>query len=388
MDERRLAGVLVDFARTLTADFSIEKILDRLVDGVTDILPVTGSGVLLMENEREHRFIAASDARIRRIESLQIDLCEGPCLNAYRTGQATVIRDLNKDTKFPRFSRGAVAEGMGAVYSFPLRGGEKCLGALELYATQPVDLSPEELSVAQTLADVAAAYLFNAEARADAEERAASLEEETLHDPLTGLPNHVLIRDRLTQAMTRSRRSRKLAAVLFLDVDKFKSVNDMYGHLVGDSVLQQLVQRVQHVLRTEDTFARLHGDEFVVVCEGLEAPKRAEEVAHRILASLDQPLAAASSIVPISLSIGIAFLRPGDATPDEALHQADVAMYEAKRSGGGRHAIAESVDQTGSMNHGDEHDANAADNDTKPRSGLREPPQWEELAHRHSPPAG
>ncbi|MGI8675788.1 MAG: diguanylate cyclase domain-containing protein [Nocardioidaceae bacterium] len=340
MDEQRLSEVLADFARTLTTNFPIQKILDHLVDCVTDILPVTGTGVLLMENEWQHHFVAASNDLIRRIESLQIDLHEGPCLQAYLTGEATAVRDLHKDTTFPRFSPKAIAVGMGAVYSFPLRCAETRLGALELYAAEPIELSRAELSVAQTLADVAAAYLFNAQAREDAEARLAILEEETLHDRLTGLPNQALIRDRLDQAMTRSLRSQKVAAVLFLDVDKFKTVNDTYGHIVGDSVLQQLVQRVQHVLRNADTFARLHGDEFVVICEGLDAPARAEEVARRVISSLDEPLVAAGAIVPVRLSIGIAFFGPAHATPDEALHQADVAMYTAKRNGGHRHVIA------------------------------------------------
>lgn len=360
MDDRRLSEVLAEFARTLTAKFPIQQILDHLVDGVTDILPVTGAGVLLMQNEWQHHFVAASDDLIRRVEGLQLDLHEGPCLQAYRTGEATMVRNLSEDTTFPRFSPRAAAEGMGAVYSFPLRCAETRLGALELYATEPVDLSPDELSVAQTLADVAAAYLFNAQAREEAEARVARLEQETLHDPLTGLPNHVLIQDRLVQALTRSRRSRKVAAVLYLDVDKFKTVNDTFGHIVGDSVLQQLVQRVQHVLRTEDTFARLHGDEFVVVCEGLDAPARAEDVARRILSSLDEPLVAAGAIVRVCLSIGISFLTPGDATPDEALHQADLAMYIAKRQGGHRHVMPVPTRSAGRMPEADGPRARAA----------------------------
>jgi len=166
------------------------------------------------------------------------------------------------------------------------------------------------------------------------------LKEETLHDSLTGLPNVVLLQDRLTQALSRSRRSLKVAAVLFLDIDNFKAVNDTFGHHVGDGVLVQLVQRVQHVLRTEDTLARLHGDEFAVVCEGLDAPARAEEVASRVIECLEKPLVAGDSIVSVNLSIGIAFLRPDDATPDEALRRADSAMYAAKRAGGHRHVIA------------------------------------------------
>ena len=170
MDEQRLTAVLVEFARTLTADFSIQTILDRLVERVVDVIPVDGAGVLLMDSDVEHHFVAASDDAILAIESLQMDLQEGPCLVAYRTGSAVAIRDLATDTTFASFSPAAVQAGVGAVYSFPLRLDDKQLGALELYAKSPLDLPEADLVGAQTLADVAAAYLFNARSRETAQE--------------------------------------------------------------------------------------------------------------------------------------------------------------------------------------------------------------------------
>ncbi|HVF05956.1 MAG TPA: GAF domain-containing SpoIIE family protein phosphatase [Frankiaceae bacterium] len=195
MDEQRLTAVLVEFARTLTADFSIQAILDRLVDRVVDVIPIDGAGVLLMDSDVEHHFVAASDHAILGIEALQMELQEGPCLVAYRTGQAVAIRDLANDTTFARFSPAAAREGMGAVYSFPLRLDDQQLGALELYAKEPVDLAEADLVGAQTLADVAAAYLLNARARATAEdasrasrELAATLQESLLPPRLPLVP--------------------------------------------------------------------------------------------------------------------------------------------------------------------------------------------------------
>ena len=195
MDEQRLTAVLVEFARTLTADFPIQRILDRLVERVVEVIPVDGAGVLLMYSDVEHHFVAASDDAILGIETLQMELQEGPCLDAYRSGEAVAIRDLATDTTFARFSPAAARAGVGAVYSFPLRLDDRQLGALELYAKEPLDLSEADLVGAQTLADVAAAYLLNAQAREAAQEAtrasrqlAATLQESLLPPELPLVP--------------------------------------------------------------------------------------------------------------------------------------------------------------------------------------------------------
>jgi phosphoserine phosphatase RsbU/P len=195
VDEQRLTTVLVEFARTLTGDFSIQKILDHLVDRVVEVIPISGAGVLLMDSDTEHRFVAASDDVIHSIETLQMQLQEGPCLQAYRTGQHVAIRDLAQDTTFARFSPAAAHAGLGAVYSFPLRLDDRQLGALELYAKEPLELSAADLVGAQILADVTAAYLFNAQAREAARdlvrtsaELAATLQESLLPPELPVVP--------------------------------------------------------------------------------------------------------------------------------------------------------------------------------------------------------
>ncbi|HET7407779.1 MAG TPA: GAF domain-containing SpoIIE family protein phosphatase [Mycobacteriales bacterium] len=195
MDEQRLASVLVEFARTLTGDFSIQTILDHLVDHVVEVIPVDGAGVLLMDSDTEHHFVAASDDVILGVEGLQMELQQGPCLDAYRSGEHVAVRDLATDTTFDRFSPAAAQAGMGAVYSFPLRLDDRQLGALELYAKNPVDLSDADLAGAQILADVTAAYLFNASAREDAralarasQELAATLQESLMPAELPEVP--------------------------------------------------------------------------------------------------------------------------------------------------------------------------------------------------------
>jgi diguanylate cyclase (GGDEF)-like protein len=342
VDEGRLATVLVDFARTLTTDFSIQTILDHLVQRVGEVIPIDGAGVLLMKGDSAHHFVAASDEVILRVESLQIDLDEGPCLQAFRTGERVQVPDLREDSSFPRFSKGALDAGLGAVFSFPLSLDSQPLGALELYAREPVELSATDLEGAQILADVTAAYLFNAQARAEAKDNARALHEKTLHDSLTGLPNRALLRDRLELAVTKSGRSRRFIGLLFLDLDHFKAVNDAFGHHVGDELLLAVVDRIRHLLRPGDTLARLSGDEFVVLCEGLSAHGQAEEVAERIIKGLSAPFAIAGQRISMTASVGIAFAGHGHDTAARALIHADAAMYQAKSRGGARHTTATS----------------------------------------------
>jgi signal transduction histidine kinase/CheY-like chemotaxis protein len=166
--ERQLSKVLGEFARTMTTDFAIQGILDQLVLRIVEILPITGAGVTLITPTTDPRFVAASDPSALRYEELQTELGEGPCLAAYRTGEAVAVADLESDDRFRRFGPRAIEAGLLAVFTFPLRQGDERLGALDLYRDTPGGLSNDDMAAAQTLADVTAAYLVNAEARGEA----------------------------------------------------------------------------------------------------------------------------------------------------------------------------------------------------------------------------
>lgn len=165
--EDRLSDVLSEFARTLATDFPIQGILDHLVHRIVDVLPIDAAGVTLISGTTEPRFIAASDDSAMRFERLQTDLADEPCLAAYTTNAAVSIPDLAEDPHIPRFAERALDEGLVAVFAFPLRDGDRGLGALDLYRETAGPLSDSEMAAAQTLADVATAYLLNAQARVD-----------------------------------------------------------------------------------------------------------------------------------------------------------------------------------------------------------------------------
>ena len=164
------------------------------------------------------------------------------------------------------------------------------------------------------------------------------LQHGALHDALTGLPNRTLFLDRLEQSLRRARRQGSGAAVLFLDLDRFKVVNDSLGHHAGDQLLQEVAHRLDAALRPGDTVARMGGDEFTVLLEELTDPREATVVAERVLATLADPFTIAGRELFVSASIGIA-LGGAERDPEELIRDADVAMYRAKAGGKARHAV-------------------------------------------------
>ena len=154
------------------------------------------------------------------------------------------------------------------------------------------------------------------------------------HDPLTDLPNRVMFYDRLDQALAQARRHQRLLSVVFIDLDCFKQVNDVFGHRVGDQLLKVVAERLTHCVRATDTVARLSGDEFTLLLQDLERENDAQHVAQKILDCLVEPVQVGGHTLHVRTSIGIA-LFPTDATEPEALLQrADRAMYKAKEQGG------------------------------------------------------
>lgn len=163
------------------------------------------------------------------------------------------------------------------------------------------------------------------------------------HDPLTDLPNRLLFQDRLQQAMTRSRRTGSPVAVIVMDLDGFKGINDAEGHRVGDEALKALAQRLRSSLRETDTVARIGGDEFAVVLPDLTTTKAAQRIGEKMLANIETPIKVEDRFVDLRVSIGVA-LFPTDADNAEALMQyADLAMYRAKRAGGSGISLARSL---------------------------------------------
>ena len=332
MAPEELSDVLSEFARTMVTDSPVQRILDHLVTRIVEIMPITGAGVTLTSPRPDPRYIAASSDSALRYEKLQAELDEGPCVAAYLTGEAVSVPDLHADDRFPRFSPRALDAGLTAMFTFPLNHDATQLGALDLYRDTPGPLSTKSRRTAQTLADVAAAYIRNAQARTKRQEASARSTEAALRDSLTGLPSRALVLERLEHAFTRGLRTSGTCAVLVVDLNRFKTINATYGYRVGDELLVAVAQRLLAALRPSDTLARMSGDEFVILCEDLDDSSRAVAIAARVDAALARPFLLSGAMVNVTASIGIAFTGRGSDAPEQVIRHADLAMSQSKHT--------------------------------------------------------
>ncbi len=351
--EDKLSEVLSEFARTMITDFPIQRILDRLVDRIVEVLPITSAGVTLISQGSTPHYIAASDASARRFERLQTEINEGPCLEAFKTGDSVSLPDLEVDERFPRFSPAGVEAGLAAVFTFPLLHGPERFGALDLYRETPGDLDDADMAAAQTLADVAAALLLNAKARQEALTVSNQFHHSAMHDQLTGLPNRLLLQERLEHAALRAQRTHTYTAVLFLDLDRFKQVNDVHGHLIGDQLLCSVAQRLSTLVRCGDTLSRFAGDEFVFLCEDLASVDDVSKLVERIDETFREPFQLDGVEVAVRASVGLAYVGPGEAITSDLLTRADLDMYRAKRDGAG--VVAEVIQFSAGRLTADDH---------------------------------
>jgi len=237
----------------------------------------------------------------------------------------------------------------------PLQHEHQVVGVLKVYSPEAHAFGTEAVCTLQLMAGLIGAAMAHAsefEAKQEllvdlerrVKERTAQLEHQALHDALTDLPNWTLLRDRLEQAIRSSRRQASSFALLLLDLDRFKDVNDTFGHHQGDVILQQVGPRFRSALRESDTIARLSGDEFAVLLPGTD-DLGASVAAERLLRTLDRQFSLEGQSFDIGASVGIVVYPGHGADANTLLRRADVAMYAAKRSDGGYAVYAPEDDQ-------------------------------------------
>jgi diguanylate cyclase (GGDEF)-like protein len=202
-------------------------------------------------------------------------------------------------------------------------------GLLAAHCNDVRAFSQDDVNFLQAVSHVVASAI----GRTRVEERARH---DALHDALTGLPNRTLMLDRLALAVERARRTGRPLAVLFLDVDHFKVVNDSLGHAAGDDLLRQIAPRLTRTVRAADTVARFGGDEFVVLCEELHDEGEADRMAGRIADAFGEPFVLDGDPHVVSTSVGLVVSRGETGDPQDLVRDADAAMYRAKASGRGR----------------------------------------------------
>ncbi len=327
-------------ARSASGDLGPEELLAHLVDIAAEHLPSDGVGVMVDDGGLV-RFVHGTHGAVTRVERLQELTQEGPCRDALLFEVDVVVDDLRDpvQTAWPEFVERALEAGFRSVVAVPLVSRGRVWGALDLYRRQAGTWRPEELAWVRLLAHVAVSYVVMAADRDEARRAQAELEHRSTHDALTGLPNRTLLFDRLEHALCSARRHRRTVAVFFIDLDRFKAVNDTFGHAAGDRVLATVATRMSAALRGEDTLARLAGDEFVAVCEDLPqdedgaASEQVRVVVGRLRRALSRPVRLGELDVVVSASIGVV-LAEDHVSADDLLADADSAMYRVKQQRG------------------------------------------------------
>ena len=334
--ERRLASQRQLLAITerllLTRDRS--AVFEAIADTLAKVVPHDTLTIYLVDREHECLVpILARDPYAEAILATRPALSSGITGDVIRKGEAELINDAINDPRTIHVP-GTPQDDDESLIVAPVRSPNGVIGALNLYRVGN-RFDEEDLDLVRLFANHVAIALENAAIN----ER---LIDAALTDPLTGLPNRRLFTDRVEHALARRERSAARVAVLFLDLDRFKLVNDGLGHAAGDAALQGVGARLRASLRSSDTVARLGGDEFGVLLEEVGSADEAVRTAQRILTGLAEPLEISGRAVSLRGSIGLALDRSDNPVgADEMLRDADTAMYRAKANGRGRVAVFE-----------------------------------------------
>jgi diguanylate cyclase (GGDEF)-like protein len=257
----------------------------------------------------------------------------GPTGTAIRQRRTEVNPDYRANPRTLPWREAALARGYRSSIALPLVGSKNMLGALTIYSPDPDVFSPEEVALLEELANDLAYGIETLRTRVEHQTAEKQLEFLAHHDVLTGLPNRLLLRDRFDQAIAQADREQTAVAVLFMDLDNFKQVNDTLGHNYGDLLLVRVVERLRGCLRETDTISRQGGDEFVVLLPQLRDLRVVGSIAQNIIELFAEPFEIESYSINTTFSIGVSIYPHDGREFDVLLRNADTALYQAKDSG-------------------------------------------------------
>jgi diguanylate cyclase (GGDEF)-like protein len=325
-----LSGSLGGFSTSDEMAQHLASIIPSVVDCDRAIVSLALSATETTWAYATFGFDAATTTALRAMETPTFSGSADPWLYHHRA-----------DAPAGGLSAALVASGSLAARSFGIALNGELFGWITVDVTARPERLDDDIEIAERLRGLAgqtAIAIYNARLLEE-------IRYQALHDSLTGLPNRVLILDRVEQAMARSRRDHVDVALFFIDLDGFKDVNDNLGHKIGDDLLCSVAARFTGTLRESDTVARLGGDEFVVLAEGMALAAGPELVAERLLEVLAEPFVLSGpnpTQVPISVSASIGIAAGPRDSSEELFRDADVALYRAKEAGKNRYVLFES----------------------------------------------
>jgi diguanylate cyclase (GGDEF)-like protein/PAS domain S-box-containing protein len=307
----------------------LPEILSHISNMLEIQIPGSRSSVLLLKDGRMWTGAAPHLPQVYSdsLDGLPIGPAAGSCGTAMFRREVVIVEDIATDPLWDGYRELALVHGLRACWSMPIPSNRgDVLGSFAVYREQtsrPSTRDLDFLGMATRLASVAIEHrLLNDQ-----------LSHQAQHDALTGLPNRLLFQDRLNQALAQAERKKLQVAVLYMDLDRFKNINDMLGHASGDALLRQACSRLQACIRKTDTLARLGGDEFTVVLSELNDPQDAMRVATKLIEAMRAPFQLDRHELFVTVSLGIS-IYPDDGDDSETLMaNADAAMYRAKETG-------------------------------------------------------
>ncbi len=315
----------------------VPETLTIILEAVEDYIP-DGAGSIRLYDPDEGTLVCVAaptlpDDYVRAVSELTtIEDVEA----AFGATGLRVTPDIERDGARPAVADLCASYGLRGLWSMPIRtpDGSDFLGVFSFFLRNVREPEAEQLAVLERARDLVAVAI-------DRDARTKELGHLALHDTLTGLPNRALVQDRIEHALARlaDADDDAMVAVLFVDLDRFKLVNDGLGHETGDELLAAVSRRLSTSVRRQDTIARFGGDEFVVLCEDLSDERQAVELAERAADAFVEPFVLSRAEVTVSASIGIAVTRRASDHASTLLQDADAAMYRAKRRGGARHEL-------------------------------------------------
>ncbi|MBU0592191.1 MAG: EAL domain-containing protein [Gammaproteobacteria bacterium] len=327
--QQALAAALEISIRPIPFTERLENALSSIL--ATPWLALRGTGaIFLVAEDDKTLLLAAQQGVVEPILQQCASVPFGECMCGLAAKEKMPIFASEVDERHTRSYPGMLPHGH---YCLPILSGERLLGVLNLYLEKGHQKNEAELHFLSAVAHVLGGMIQ----RHHAEEQ---LQHSAYYDALTGMPNRALLLERLDRCLKRAVRHHEFRyAVLFLDLDRFKNINDSLGHASGDQVLVTVAARLQQCIRPGDTVARLGGDEFAILLDDIVDILDASQVAERIHASMLKPFEFFSHEAFISTSIGITLGNPAYKTPQDLLRDADTAMYRAKSQGAAKTAI-------------------------------------------------
>ena len=288
-----------------------ERALQAAGERITGVLENVADGIITMD---ERGRVQSLNAAARRLFGYLPEEVIGSSVDV-------LVPDGDREQLLPRLLNSAAPGATRAE-----AGGLETVGRRMDGSTFPLELRPSEMSLAGQHV-----YIVSLRDISDRKAQTDALQYQALHDALTGLPNRTLLGDRLRQAISSATRDHKPLALLLLDLDRFKEVNDTMGHPYGDLILQQVASRIRELLREADTVARLGGDEFAILPTGATAREGAVRTAQKVVKAFEKPFVIDDRAFDIRASIGIALYPEHGEDAETLMRRADVAMYVAKR---------------------------------------------------------